>query len=270
MKGVMGRRVSRLILWLVAVLLLGATGGRAQPRSALSVLFIGNSYTLGHDLPESVRQVALSGGEVAPTVQAFAVGGRRLADHLADPRLEGVLARHWDVVVIQAYSLVPAMAEVDPAVRAEFLGNCRELSARVRNHNPRARIVFFETWARHARLWPDGVDARAGASPAQMQERLRHWYLVAARDCGAAVAPVGEAWQANYRSVSPRMLHEDDGSHPSSIGTRLAALVLAKTIYGPVLRAVSLRDLDTATATDLNRLADAAVARGTTLLVARH
>lgn len=254
----MGCRFSSLVGWLVVVLSLGTVAGPSWAEPALSVLLIGNSYTLGHDLARVVREAAAAGGKPAPAVRAFAVGGRRLADHLADPDLERVLAQPWDVVVVQAYSLVPAMAEVDLAVRAEFVANCRSLATRVRAHNPAARIVFFETWARHPGLWPDGVDPRAGASPVQMQDRLRCWYAAVARECAGVVAPVGEAWRANYRSAEPLMLHEADGSHPAEAGTVLAALVLAKTIYGPALPSAFRGGLEPAAARRLGALAETA------------
>lgn len=81
------------------------------------------------------------------------------------------------------------------------------------------------------------IPAGYGASPEDMQQRIRSWY----EDAGAArggpngsdveIARVGELWQKNYNSARPIQLHAPDGSHPNAAGSYLAALTIFSTIY---------------------------------------
>jgi hypothetical protein len=88
-----------------------------------------------------------------------------------------------------------------------------------------ATPVLFETWA-HRDGWSD--------------YRLDYWAMQAAIDGGyrrlgadlrVTVAPVGEAWQATLRQDPAITLWQDDGSHPSTAGTYLAACVLYDSIF---------------------------------------
>jgi len=87
-----------------------------------------------------------------------------------------------------------------------------------------AKLVLYETWAREQ-------------APAT-QDSLTHVYRKAAADVGATIAPVGEVWsafRAQEGSVPPgahSKLFRDDGSHPSPVGTYVAATVLYQTLYG--------------------------------------
>ena len=87
-----------------------------------------------------------------------------------------------------------------------------------------ATLVLYETWAR---------EAQPGT-----QDSLTHVYHKAASDVHAVVAPVGEVWSA-FRAQEGAIpagthsaLFRADGSHPSPLGTYLAATVLYQTLYG--------------------------------------
>jgi hypothetical protein len=138
----------------------------------------------------------------------------------------------WDVVVLQGQSQEPAIAEVDEVVRKEFVESAAELCRRVRAKSPKAKIYFYETWARHADYWKaakKGPDV--GANSKEMQARLRKWYGVVAKDNGATVVPCGDAWELSYASASPLRLHTTDNSHPEFAGTYLNALIFFGKIY---------------------------------------
>ncbi len=210
------------------------------------VLFIGNSYTHVNKLPDVFAEVLKSAGLKVPVIKSETPGGQTFKQHLTvQPKsLAAIDEGKWDIVVLQGQSQEPALAEVNPTIRKDFVESAAALCQRIRAKSPQVRIVFYETWARHADSWTtQGKDynANVGKDPAEMQARLRLWYGNVAKANDALVAPVGDAWERNYQSKQPYRLHVADNSHPDFKGTYLAALVMYKTIYQPKDVAVAYR-----------------------------
>jgi len=210
------------------------------------VLFIGNSYTSVNKLPDVFVEVVKSAGNKVPVVKSSTPGGQTLKQHLTvQPKTLALIDEgKWDVVILQGQSQEPALAEVSPAIRADFVDSAAALCQRVRAKSPQVRIVFYQTWARHPDFWSSkGKDTNTGVGKdaGEMQARLRLWYGNVAKAYDARVAPVGDAWERNYQSKQPYRLHVADQSHPDFNGTYLAALVMYKTIYQPKDVAVSYR-----------------------------
>jgi hypothetical protein len=210
------------------------------------VLFIGNSYTHVNQLPDVFAEVVKSAGHKVPTIKSSTPGGQTFKQHLTvQPKsLAAIDEGQWDVVILQGQSQEPALAEVSPAIRADFVDSAAALCQRIRAKSPQARIVFYETWARHADYWTaKGKDFNPGVGkdPAEMQARLRLWYGNVAKANQALLAPVGDAWERNYQSKEPFRLHVADNSHPDFKGTYIAALVMYRTIYQPKDVAVAYR-----------------------------
>jgi hypothetical protein len=65
-----------------------------------------------------------------------------------------------------------------------------------------------------------------------MQAVLDRGDMQASVQTGAAVIPVGEAWQRALAEGLPAPLWQDDGSHPAPAGTYLAACVAYETVFG--------------------------------------
>ena len=216
--------------WLAAILFTTLAALAEDPQR---ILFIGNSYTGVNKLPDVFVEVVKSSGRQAPVVKSSTPGGRTLKQHLAIAgSMKLVDDGGWDVVVLQGQSQEPAIAETDETVRKEFLVSAAELCKRVRAKSPKAKIYFYETWARHADYWKaakKGPDV--GADPKEMQARLRKWYGIAAKDNGATFVPCGDAWELNYASSAPVRLHTSDHSHPEFVGTYLNALIFFGKIY---------------------------------------
>ena len=220
----------RIILIAGALVWLGGASALARP---LDVLFVGNSYVYVNNLPEIFVRVATGAGQESPHVTVHAPGGQTLAGAVTNAELLKILERQFDVIILQEQSQIPAKADVDLRVRRSFLDACQWFSGHVHQHCPNTRVVLYQTWARHPSVWttqPKEVEG-CGANPDEMQKRLSRWYAEAGQLIGARVAPVGDAWLANYHEAHPLMLHAADGSHPSPAGTYLAALVLVGTVY---------------------------------------
>lgn len=218
------------------VLALPGTSTASLAAQPLKILFIGNSYTRGNDLPRMFADIVASTGEPRPEVKSHSPGGRTLKQHLGDTETLKLLdAGNWNVMVLQGQSQEPAMAEVDQRIADDFLESGTGLCRRFQAASPAGRIVLYQTWARHAELWR--VDQRAmvlGENAAAMQARNRTWYAALAdRTPACTVAPVGDAWERNAGLPTPLQLHAADHSHPTYGGSYLAGLVLYGVIYKP-------------------------------------
>jgi hypothetical protein len=217
--------------WLASLLMLATAAFAEDPQR---ILFIGNSYTGVNKLPDVFLEVVKNSGRKEPVVKSSTPGGRTLKQQLGIAgSMKLIEEGSWDVVVLQGQSQEPAAAETDEEVRKEFLESAAELCKRVRVKSPKAKIYFYETWARHADYWVESKKASAmGKDPKEMQSRLRKWYGVAAKENGATLVPCGEAWELNYAAPKPVRLHQKDNSHPEYVGTYLNALIFFGKIYG--------------------------------------
>ena len=131
------------------------------------------------------------------------------------------------------------------------------------------REVFRKTAASHAEL----VKARGGqvalymthvyVNPHKQQkstnlEATESLYVEVGNEIGALVIPVGLAFEEAYRRDPDLKLHHPDGTHPSLLGTYLAActtyaVLYAQTPVGNVYRAEGA--IDEALATRLQQVA---------------
>ncbi len=58
------------------------------------------------------------------------------------------------------------------------------------------------------------------------------WYTAIGRELGAAVVPVGLAWQSFLRGHERPVLHDRDQSHPTPAGSYLAACAFPALLLG--------------------------------------
>lgn len=216
----------------------------AADKEALKVLFIGNSYTGVNQLPAIFKEIALSGGQAEPVIKSSTPGGKSLEQHLS---IKGTLALidegGWDVVVLQGQSQEASMAQEFDNMSESFFGGGRQLCEAILKKSPQARIVWYQTWARHADYWKaKSPDLAIGKSPEDMMARNRKSYEEqAGKQANSVVARVGDAWEAYYKTHPGKELHTGDNSHPTFAGSYLAALVMYQTIYRPPTMKVAYR-----------------------------
>ena len=251
-----GLRIMRTAFFaVVAASLLSSFAAAAD---SLHVLFIGNSYTGVNNLPQIFQQIVASTGIPAPEVKASTPGSRTLAKHLGEAEtLKLIDERRWDVVVLQGQSTEAAKLEPYGSIGTNFLAGAHDLCQRIKSASPRARIVFYQTWARHADYWKAAkANTDVGKNPVEMQARNRISYQRAADENKGVVAPVGDAWELNYQSPEAVRLHDPDHSHPAFNGSYLAGMVIYGVIYHAADFAVPYRGrLDDDEAAYLQRLA---------------
>ena len=199
-----------------------ATGCAKAQEACTRVLFIGNSYTYVNDLPAMFAELARAGGHLVETGMA-AEGGLTLADHVASSATQAKLSSaHWDIVVLQEQSQIPAVAEfrasqMDPAARTLIR------TIRLAGSRP----MFFLTWA-HRDGWPEN----GLPDYARMQDQIDDAYLRLGGELVVPVAPVGVAWATVVSTNVRPGLWQDDGTHPTVAGTYLAACVFYAAIFG--------------------------------------
>jgi len=198
-------------------------GCSSPQRSAgcVRILFLGNSYTGVNDLPDMFADLAWSGRHRVETgVQA--PGGWTLEDHARSAGTVPLLSsRPWDLVVLQEQSQVPSLEESRQAV---MYPAARQLVGEIRAAG--ARPLLYVSWAREGG-WPEN----GLPDYASMQAAIDAGYLGLAAEEHAAQAPVGFAWTA-LASIRPASdLWQADGSHPTQLGTYLAACVFYAAVF---------------------------------------
>ena len=185
------------------------------------ILFIGNSYTSVNDLPDTFADLGWAGGHRVQ-IEALDEGGWTLAEHLtASETAPAIDSRHWDDVVLQEQSQLPALA----ADRTGMMyPAATKLVAMVRRQG--AAPLLYLTFA-HQGGWPE----EGLPDYASMQAAINTGYMGIADQLGVPVAPVGAAWETVVGAASHPSLWQSDGSHPTVSGTYLAACVFYATIF---------------------------------------
>ena len=176
----------------------------------MKVLFIGNSYTYYNNLPGMLQALSNAAGKTLETAMVTS-GGKSLEWHWYNPEtLDAIDKGQWDSIVLQDHSL-RAVEEPDKLRSA-----VTKLAARIRKVD--AIPLLYPTWARQ--------------HIPGMQDAITETYVRVAREIDAMVAPVGCAWR-KARVASPGLsLHVEDRSHPSMLGSYLAACVFYATLFG--------------------------------------
>jgi len=217
------------------------------------VLFIGNSYTYVNDLPTTFVNLARAGGHKTE-VGMSAQGGWMLADHVkSSDTIAKINSEKWTFVVLQEQSEVPS---IQSSRTQEMYPAARVLVADVRQIG--AEPIFFITWA-----YRDGLPASGMPNYENMQAQIDNGYILTAQALNSPVAPVGVAW-FHVRNQYPQInLWQDDGSHPTTEGTYLAACVFYADIFRQSPEGLSYQDnLSAETAQDLQKAAADTVFNG--------
>lgn len=192
----------------------------------MKILFVGNSYTFYNDMPAMFEKLANANGH---DVSVFSVtkGGRKLIAYKdnEDPvtqKLDDLLkGHHFDVCFIQEQSVLPAMNA------GLFLEGVDVVVSKVADRAD--KLVMYATWGRKE---GSKTLAEHGFTRERMTELLSASYQVAAERYHAFLSPVGR----NFLDVNQKdpdiNLHNEDLSHPSYLGSCLAALTHFYTLYG--------------------------------------
>jgi hypothetical protein len=251
-------RLSLNIARIAALLLLSA--GVNAPASAETILFVGNSFTVGAlspvqgFRPETVTDLNHEGtGGVPALFKAFteraglhyevsleAVGGANLDFHYSQKA--ALITRPWDHVVLQGYSTLDQKAPGDASTVVDYSARLTQL---FHAQNPRVDVRLVATWSRADQTYlPSGH--WYGQPIERMALDVRAAYDRAAEHSPAihAVIPVGQAWNramaGDIAARNPLLpiptgqidLWAPDNYHASGYGYYLEALVIYGSVTG--------------------------------------
>ncbi len=188
------------------------------------ILFVGNSYLYYNDsLHNHLRRIAEENGPYEAgsyQYKSATIGGASLSHHNLDSLLEPGrlgLDEPFDLVILQGGS-----GEVlTPRRQQAFNEKAVELNAKIRATGAQVALYMTHAYVKpHARFDPGMID------------KIELTYVPTANEIGALVIPVGLAFKRAY-ALRPNMaLHKSfDGSHPSLLGTYLAACVVYGSVY---------------------------------------
>lgn len=215
-------------------------------------MFIGNSYTFYNGLPGLFAELVRSGGRDIE-VEMAAEAGWTLSDHAAAEGTQAIIqSEDWDYVVLQEQSVIPSLPEERTLTMYPAVKMLDEMIQDVG-----ADTVLLMTWGRR-----DGLPAEGHPDYDAMQAQLYTGYTDIGGDVGAIVAPVGLAWQNAIAQDANLALWGSDGSHPSELGSYLAANVLYAAILAESpLDLAYTAGLPEGTASFLRRIAAVTVLR---------
>ena len=194
-----------------------------MPQKSFKILFVGNSYTFYNDMPETLftEEALTSGYEFEIT--SVTKGGYRLCQ-FADPenehgkRLrETVNGVHYDFAVIQEQSFNAITNE------PQFLEGVKDVMSLISAD----KFILYATWGRNDQS--EKLN-ELGLTREEMTEKISIAYNKAAKLYSATVAEVGKAFLEYSLLNNKDELYNKDNSHPSEIGSRIAAKEILKTI----------------------------------------
>ncbi|HWL94611.1 MAG TPA: hypothetical protein VNT79_13895 [Phycisphaerae bacterium] len=182
----------------------------AAPAAAadVRVLFIGNSHTAWHDLPDLVRRM-MEFGRPKHKVRVHYFPVQFLDDLANNPSANDVLNAHsWNFVALQAQKIsASGRFTYSRQEGIDFAKQARDRGA---------QVFLFSEWGRK------GVKDES--------RRTEKIYEEMAAAANAKVAPIGHAWDLALTERPDLPLHAEDGNHQSAIGAFLTASVL----YGSI------------------------------------
>ncbi|MBE6883429.1 MAG: hypothetical protein E7487_02360 [Ruminococcaceae bacterium] len=189
----------------------------------MKLLFIGNSYTFYHNMPVLLENLLRENGYAAD-IFSVTRGGRKLIENTATQdecslQLNSLLQDHFfDVVFLQEQSLLSIL---DYRL---FVEGVTALAEKLAPHT--SKMILYATWGRREGS-PD-LDS-LGLSSLVMTEKISSAYERAASLIHASVSPVGMAFAELQNDCE---LYAEDFSHPSYIGSCLAAVIHYTTVLG--------------------------------------
>lgn len=203
--------MNRYLIIILVLIGLGSQLAAAVPNRAL---FVGNSYTHYENMTQVVAAFAASRNLTMQTRKSTP-GGATLEQHWLGKKgkqtidsLSQIKSGEFDAVVLQEQSLRPIK---DPTKMATYAAKLCAAIEQADGHP-----FLYLTWSRQ--------------QTPETQTKLTESYETVARTTGATVAPVGLAWELARTRRPDLNLYSQDGSHPSSVGSYLAACVLFATL----------------------------------------
>ncbi|WP_421906244.1 DUF4886 domain-containing protein [Mameliella sp.] len=187
------------------------------------LLFVGNSYLYYGDSLHNhvVRMARAAYPDDSFTYKSATISGAYLDHHDIDSHLvPGKLGvdEPFDVVILQGHST--AMTTDEKVKR--FNDAAKEMQAAIAATGAKTALYMTPAYSDEHRRYDPGMFDKVDAG-----------YTAAGNTLDALVIPVGLAFEMAYERQPDINLHKDfDGSHPTLLGTYLAAATTYAALYG--------------------------------------
>jgi len=177
----------------------------------LSVLFLGNSHTYLHYMPQMLVQLvkAEDRGFELEVDQSIGEGVSLEWHWNNEPSRQKMRHRNWDYIVLQDRSGGP-LEDLE-----SFQKHARLLDAEIKKLG--AATLLYMTWTNQNH-------SDTGIILADAYRRM-------ASELGAFLAPVGLAWAKAEKLSTGLVLHHKDGRHASPIGAYFTACVFFSVLF---------------------------------------
>jgi hypothetical protein len=201
---------------------------------SLSVLYLGNSHTFWHDLPQLTSNLALSNGDTI-NYESNTPGGCTLGHpqngHLFNSTsLSLINSFDWDFVILQEHSLFAVIGYYRDTY---MFPGAKVLDSLIKNNHYCTKTIIQLIWGKknggeHCINTHCSIDFEDFA---HMQDSLTSEYLRLGDTLSCIVAPTGVAWQHSIHNGDPIELFDPDENHPSLAGTYLTACVYYSILF---------------------------------------
>ena len=188
-----------------------------------NILFVGNSYLYYNDsLHNHVKRMAIErfpSYEEKFIYKSSTIGGARSwhhnFKHLLESKNLGV-NESFDLLILQGGSAEP----LSKNSRVIFKNTVKEVNEIAKGYG--TKLALYMT---HAYVAPDK------RYEANMINKISSLYINAAKENNVKVIPVGIGFENAYKENPNIQLHNPDGTHPSLLGTYLAACIVYGVLY---------------------------------------
>ena len=188
-----------------------------------NILFVGNSYLYYNDsLHNHVKRMAIErfpSYEEKFIYKSSTIGGARSwhhnFKHLLESKNIGV-NESFDLLILQGGSAEP----LSKNSRVIFNNTVKEVNEIAKEYG--TKLALYMT---HAYVAPDK------RYEANMINKISSMYINAGKENNVKVIPVGIGFENAYKENPNIQLHNLDGTHPSLLGTYLAACIVYGVLY---------------------------------------
>jgi len=180
-----------------------------NPNSEYSLLFIGNSLTSSHNLPELVKEYAKTQGKNI-TVASIVKGNYALVDHWNEGVVQASIeTKTFDFVIVQQG---PSSQPYGRSLLIQYGGRISQLCK-----SNDAKLAYYMVWPSLA--YYDTFDGVINS------------YRTAANRTNDILCPVGEVWKSYFDETGDFSYYGSDGFHPSLRGSTVAAQVIYESLF---------------------------------------
>ncbi len=168
------------------------------------LLFVGNSHSYYHDLPQLVASLIEFG---RPSKKVYVESLRvSFLEDVAAPRFnEKLKSVEWDAVILQAQKISSSGKYLYSTTEGvQFAREAKEAGC---------AVYFFAEWG----LQGDRDNAM----------QTHEIYRTMAQESNATLIPVGQVWQRALENSPDLPLYSSDGNHQLRLGASLTALTIA-------------------------------------------